>query len=672
MIAAMHHITTCRLCESACGLLADVEDGVLRELFADPSDPVTGGADPCAVARRSVGALRAADRPQRPLRRVNGALQPVSWEEAIREIGAALRRVRSEEGPDGIGVWLGEGLPRSPLALVRALAVGVGSGTRRIFSEPLELLGPRLQAAQAVLGHPALLLSDLGRAHYVVLLGGAGPEAGWGPGQSGGQALEELRHSRKTKGTKVVVVDAEKTPLAAEMDQHIAVRPGSEPFFVLGMLSAAVKGDWRDKQFVRDYTEGWDRLAAALEAWPVERCAERCGVAPAVISGVALKFGRAAMSVLHPGWSAFQGPHGELGAWAWLSLHAITANLLRPGGLYDHRGVLDLHLPLSAVPVAEAPRLRASDRPLLALQAPAGALPAELRLSGPGRLRALLCVEGDPIGHFGPADQAAFDGLELIVSLSRSPSPTDARADWVLPVLHPWERADIELFGAALLPRDLLRSSPALSAPPGEQRAVEDVLRDIFSALRPGPRGSSYGLPLTLAARALATADLGAWQQRALELADDAARAALSAPPRRFDRGASDRSLWRVSHPSGRLQLLPNEARAALLAAEAPEAGGPLRLRMSGRAAGGPDALHRPAGPAVARLHPAAGRAEGATVRVWTAEGALEAQVSLDPRLAEDVVDLSIFAHPAARALLPAAGPSGRCLDGAAVSVAPA
>lgn len=670
MFAAMHDTTTCRLCESACGLLAHVEDGVLRDLFPDPSDPVTGGAAPCAIAHRAPAALRAPSRPQRPMRRVNGALQPVSWEEAIREIGSKLRSIRAEEGADGLGLWLGEGLPRAPLAMVRALAVGVGSGTRRIFSAPMELLGPRLRAAQAVLGHPAFLLSDLGRAHFVVLIGGAGPEAGWGPGQAGGRALEELRHSRKTKGTKVVVVDAEKTPLAAEMDQHVAVRPGSEPFFILGMLSAAVKGDWRDKQFVRDYTEGWDRLAAALEAWPVERCAERCGVAPAVISGLALKFGRAAMSVMHPGWSAFQGPHGELGAWAWLCLHAITANLLRPGGLYDHRGVLDLHLPMSLVPAAEAPRLRSTDRPLLALQAPAGALPAELRLSGAGRLRALIAVEGDPVGHFGPSDQAAFDGLDLLISLSRSPSPTDDRADWVLPVLHPWERADIELFSAALLPRDLLRSAPALSRPPGEQRAVEDVLHDIFAALHPGPRGSSFGLPLTLAARALATADLAAWQRRALDLADEAAQAALGAEPFRFDRGASDRSLWRVSHPSGRLQLLPAEARAALLAAEPPAPPAALTLRMSGRAAGGPDALHRAEGPAVVRLHPKAGQAEGARVRVWTAEGGLEAAVKLDASLAEDVLDLSIFAHPAARALLPAASGEARCLDGAPVSVA--
>ena len=65
-----------------------------------------------------------------------------------------------------------------------------------------------------------------------------------------------IEHSRKTKGTKVVVVGPRKTVFAERMNRP-AIRPGTEVFFLLGMLSAAVAGDWRDKQFVDDYAAGW-------------------------------------------------------------------------------------------------------------------------------------------------------------------------------------------------------------------------------------------------------------------------------------------------------------------------------------------------------------------------------------------------------------------------------
>jgi anaerobic selenocysteine-containing dehydrogenase len=667
--------TFCRLCERACGLLAEVEGGALRALTADPSDPVCGGAAPCAVAAASVGALRDPRRPVLPQKRVGGALVPVPWDQALRELGDALRALRAAHGPDAIGLVLGEGLVRAPLAFGRALAFGVGSGSRHIFSELMDLVGPRLRATEAMLGHPALLLSDLGRAHYVVLVGAEGPEAGWGPGQAGGKALDELRHSRKTKGTKVIVADAQKGPLCADADQHLPLRPGSEPFFILGLLSAAVAGGYRDKQFVRDYSEGWDALVEALAPWSVERCAELCGLAPAALAGVALKFHRSPMSVLHPGWSALTGPHADLGAWAWLCLHAITANALRPGGLYDHRGIIDLHVALSLLPQAEAPKVAGLDAPLLALQAPAAGLGAALRAGQGSRPRALICVEADPAGRLGPADQAALDGLELLVALARAPSATLDRADWVLPVAHPWEREDVDLIASAISPLDLLRRAPALVAPAGEARLTEDVLRDLFAALHPGVRGSSFGLPLTLTGRALAAADLSAWQGRLIALATDAGPEALAAAPHRLEAGASDRSLWRVSHPSGKIQLLPSFARAALAGAAgaAPPAPGPL-LRLSVRAGSGPDALHQPDADADApapraRLHPAQGWAEGQRLRLRTSAGVLVVRAALDPSLREDTVQLSIARWPAAAALLPPAAAGAQALDGLAVQI---
>ncbi|MEL6349783.1 MAG: molybdopterin-dependent oxidoreductase, partial [Myxococcota bacterium] len=363
--------TYCRLCEGACGLQAEIDSsGQLAGLQGDPSDPISGGFI-CETAHRSLSAMRHPDRIRQPMRRVDGVLTPVDWETAIQEIGAQLRAIRGQTGPGSLGMYLGDSLFWSSQDWVRSLAFGVGLGTAAVFSELCLGAGPAARITEMAIGYPTYLLPDVGRAHAILLLGGDQRAVGWGPLIAGAAHERAIQHSRKTKGTRVVVADPRRTPLADDMDQHLAVRPGTEPFLLLGMLSAIVQGGWHDHQFVDDYTHHFERLKEAVASWPVDRCAEICGVEKSILSGVALKFSRAAMGTILPGRSAFLNANASLGAWAWMALHGVTANLLRPGGLYEHRGLVDLQPLLSTIPTDAAPRTRVGGVPLLLMQAPA-------------------------------------------------------------------------------------------------------------------------------------------------------------------------------------------------------------------------------------------------------------------------------------------------------------
>ncbi|HCH64997.1 MAG TPA: hypothetical protein DFR83_19495, partial [Deltaproteobacteria bacterium] len=362
----MPEYTVCRLCVSACGVLVHSEDGRLTSITHDPADPVAGDK-PCRVLPFVPSALSNPERITQPLRREGDSWTSVSWDEAIHQIGSDLRKGRSESGPEAIGLYLGGDRWSRSRETARALAFGVATGTPHVFSESYEQAAPLLRAAELMLGHPAMLLSDLSRAHYVVVFDGGQPDLGWGELRRGGSYAEALAHSVRTKGTKVVVVGPRRTPLADTAHQYVAIRPGTEAFFVLGMLSAAVKGSWRDAQYTEDYTTGWDQLSELLAAWPVERCAQICGIEAAQISGAALKFGRAAMAVAHFDSRVWSSPHASVAAWAGLALHAITANLLRPGGLYDYEAPIDLHHPLALFPTEKAPQTHSGHR-LVALQ----------------------------------------------------------------------------------------------------------------------------------------------------------------------------------------------------------------------------------------------------------------------------------------------------------------
>ena len=119
-----------------------------------------------------------------------------------------------------------------------------------------------------------------------------------------------------------------------------------------------------------------------------------CGIEADKLSGVALKFSRSAMSVIQPAAHSFNNQAGALGAWAWIAI-PVTANLLRPGGLYENRGAIDLFPVLVRCPQTgtDHPDYRA---PLMLMQAPATAMTDEIR---GGEVHALVSVGGNPVGR---------------------------------------------------------------------------------------------------------------------------------------------------------------------------------------------------------------------------------------------------------------------------------
>jgi len=669
-----HHPVICPLCEGRCGLLARVEDGRLAAFEGDTQDQVSRGFV-CDTAQASVGALAHRERLRTPLRRgPDGTLVPATWDEALADIGSRMRQVRGRHGPASLGLYLGQGVLRSSRDLARSLAVGVGLGTPHLLSDQSSGAGPRLLVSEWMLGQPTPLLPDVGRAHYVLLLGDDPTRGDWGPAVGGTSQAAALRHSRKTKSTKLVVASPERGPLAQEADQHLAIRPGTEGWLLLGLLSAAIRGGWTDAQYIRDYCQGMDELTAALAPFPVERCAAACGIDPALLLGVALKLSRAAMAVIHAGHGAFSGPMASVSAWAWLALHSVTANTLRPGGLYAHPGVVDLQLALQAVPSEGGPRTRVGNLPLILLQAPGTALGDEALTPGDGQLRALICVDGDPLLDQPGAGRTrtALQGLDLLVCLSRWASPATESADWVLPLSHPWEREEVQLLDNVLLPVDQVGRSPAVVAAPEGVRTADEVLRALFSAIHPGPRGSIHSLRTTLGARLLAGAGLSVWEDRLLDWVGGVDRSALEQPPYRYVRGETNRAQWRVGHADGRIHLMPPQIEALLGRMEPPreDPAWPLFLRTSARHGRAPDPLHAaPAkGPPVAWLHPDTGIADGATVQVQTAQGSVQAVARHDASLRPDTVDLPGGHHVAVMELLPAEGHDPLCggpwLDG--------
>ena len=67
-----------------------------------------------------------------------------------------------------------------------------------------------------------------------------------------------IRKARQN-GAKVVV-DPRKTKTALEADLHIKLKPGTDGALALGIINLIIENNWYDKEFVDEYTIGFNKL----------------------------------------------------------------------------------------------------------------------------------------------------------------------------------------------------------------------------------------------------------------------------------------------------------------------------------------------------------------------------------------------------------------------------
>ena len=96
----------CGLCIARCGTVATVTDGRFTRLDPDPTHPT--GAAICAKGRAAPELVYHKDRLKRPLRRtrpkddVDPGWEEISWDAALEETAAAMRRIAAQHGPEAV------------------------------------------------------------------------------------------------------------------------------------------------------------------------------------------------------------------------------------------------------------------------------------------------------------------------------------------------------------------------------------------------------------------------------------------------------------------------------------------------------------------------------------------------------------------------------------------
>jgi anaerobic selenocysteine-containing dehydrogenase len=229
-----------------------VEDGRLLAIEPDPTHPT--GKALCAKGRASPALVEAPDRLLHPMRRTRPKGDPdpgwrrISWDEALDQTAAAMRRIASESGPEAV-----------------AFAVTTSSGTAISDAQPWvdrlinafgspnncnawEICAWHREYARTFTTGTGIGTPDYARAGCILL---------WGhnPSTSLLAAATRIAEARAA-GAKLVVIDPRHIGFAVKADCWLRVRPGTDAALALAIAGVMIDAGWLDGAFLRTWSNG--------------------------------------------------------------------------------------------------------------------------------------------------------------------------------------------------------------------------------------------------------------------------------------------------------------------------------------------------------------------------------------------------------------------------------
>jgi formate dehydrogenase len=378
------------------------------------------------------------------MKRVGDRYVEATWEEAIADIAARMGRIIADHGPDAVGTsW---GTP-----------AGFSSSNAMFFSGWMDAIGTHSRffvgsvdqnnfhvVSEALYGSSILTLVpdvDACRCFLMVGMNPAVSAMNWLEVVPNGwrRVLEAQR-----RGADVIVVDPLRTPTAEKADTHVAIRPGGDWAFLLGLIKVIFDNGWEHKEDCIAVT-GIEHVRALAAEADLADLAAKCDVPVETIADVARRFALAptAMCMSHTG--VAQNTTGTLGEWFAHLLNIVTGRVDKPGGRRFEPGYVDTVrvFDLLAKPLEGRSRLRGL--PAVAGNHSLAELAAEITTPGRGQIRAMVIDCGNPVvsGPNGVAVDEALAQLELLVAVDLVQRESHRHAHWLIPAAHWLERSDL-------------------------------------------------------------------------------------------------------------------------------------------------------------------------------------------------------------------------------------
>ena len=254
----------CDMCPWRCGIVVKSVDGRVYKIDGNPADPKSRGLL-CARGQGGVSFMYDPDRLRAPMIRTGergeGKFKEVSWEEALDYTAAKLQEISDQHGQESLAVF---GHTSGDFWFADYFAQAFGTPNAAKPSSSL-CLSPRDEASNitfgfAVGGHEPIDWDGIG---CITLIGSH-------IGEDARNTVMQDFSAAWARGAKVIVVDPRFSTVAGKADYWLPIKPGTDTALILAWIHVLVTEERYDKEFVAEWTEGFDELQQHIQPFTPE------------------------------------------------------------------------------------------------------------------------------------------------------------------------------------------------------------------------------------------------------------------------------------------------------------------------------------------------------------------------------------------------------------------
>jgi len=462
-------------CPDTCAMLVTVQNGRALRVQGDPDHPPTNGAL-CTKVSRYVERSYHPERVLTPLRRAgpkgSGRFEPVSWDDALDDIGARLRAIAARD-PQAI-------LPYSYCGTM-GLVQGESMAGRFFHKLGASLLDRTICANAGAEALVATYGAKVGM--HVEFFAEAKLIIIWGSNSiTSNLHFWTIAQQAKRAGAKLICIDPRRSETAEKCHQHIALLPGTDGALALGVMHELVHNGWLDDAYIAQHVDGWAALRERALQWPPQRAAAVCGIGADEVRALARDYGSTKPAAIRLNYG-MQRVHGGGSAARLIALLPCLTGAWRQragGLLLSSSGWFKPWLNNAWL---QRPDLLAGRRPRTINMVTIGDdLARESSAEFGPKIEAVVVYNSNPVA-VAPESRKVVAGFQrediFTVVLEHFLTDTADHADYVLPATTQLEHWDVH---SAYGHTYALLNRPAI-APLGQARTNTDIFRALAQRL---------------------------------------------------------------------------------------------------------------------------------------------------------------------------------------------
>jgi anaerobic selenocysteine-containing dehydrogenase len=476
--------STCKSCHGGCGVKVTVEDGVIVHIEGNP-DSLTRGT----MCSKGLSSIQHVDNPYRlkyPLKRAgekgDGKWKRITWNEALDTISGKMKEAIEKYGPFSIAVsqGTGRGYNRYTHRFARSI------GTANVITPGYVCHSPRLGLYALVTGYGRLYCDYHG-------WGGVFPKTQimWAKQLEISSADSEMAYwfTNSLKYAKnLIIIDPRATAYSTKATLWLQPRPGSDCALAMGMMNVIISEGIYDKDFVRDWTYGFEELKQRVAEFTPEKVEQLTWVPREKIIAAARMFAVDTPGCIQVGSSLERQANCGYTLRAITCLMGLCGNIERPGSMISWvlpaTGLVeDFFLD---IPITDEMKKHIIGGDKFKMGAARTCNPDTLVkqiISGEAPIKVWFSVGGQQIVHMANTKEVveAIKKVDFMVHCDLFMGPMAEAADIVLPVAHWLELDDIY----DMHPRFMIEAHNKVVDPPGEAKSDVWIFNELGRRVAP-------------------------------------------------------------------------------------------------------------------------------------------------------------------------------------------